>query len=160
MNYMTINVKPFRSRQILSRQRVTSSELDEATHIRDAKEEAHVQKRKEKQEELARIEHARQAEEEQKMLKLEKKLEKKRQMRIQEAEEMEEHMREIAARNRYLALNKKALAEKTFQSQQDAKLRTAKERQTMRMPDEKVPIPLSKPKSGGDLVHLKELLGL
>jgi hypothetical protein len=133
--------------------------LDEATRVRDAKEELHIQQRKEKMDEQARIERIKREEEAEKMLILEKKLQKKRRLRIQEAEEMEEHMKTIAARNRYLALNKRARATQTFESQQEAKLRTARERQTMKMPPESISASaLRKPER--DLAKLKELLGL
>jgi hypothetical protein len=133
--------------------------LDEATRVRDAKEEAHIQQRRARIEEEAKIERASREEEAEKMLLLEKRLQKKRRLRIQEAEEMQEHMKTIAARNRYLALNKRARQTATFESQQDAKLRTAKERQTMRMPPEKIAV-AGNQKPERDLAQLKELLGL
>jgi hypothetical protein len=134
--------------------------LDEATRIRAAHEDEHVQQRKEKKE-ASDLEAARlQREEEEKMLSLERKLEKKRQARIAEAEEMEEHTRQIAARNRYLALNKKAMATKVFQSQQDAKLRSAKERQSMRMPEDQVTIPGVKVRQSESFPQIRRLLGL
>lgn len=137
--------------------------LEEATRQRDIQEQEHVQKRREKfeQEERERIE--KEEEEEKKILALEKKLEKKREDRIKEAEEMEEHTRQIAARNRYLALNKKALATKVFQSQQDAKLRSAKERQTMNLPIDQLRTMQKTQKtrkSSADLTSLKSLLGI
>ena len=76
---------------------------------------------------------------------------------------MEEHTRQIAARNRYLALNKKALATKVFQSQQDAKLRSAKERQTMNLQMGQIKTmqrTQQQRKSAAELSSLKGLLGL
>ena len=134
--------------------------LEEATRYRDQKEEEFMKRKKERQEEEERLRKQKQQEEEQRMLELEKKLEKKRQERLKEAEEMEEHTRQIAARNRYLALNKKALATKMFQGQQDAQLRSAKERQTTRLTEERAKIGPSKPKPSGDMKGLKSLLGL
>ena len=134
--------------------------LEEATRYRDQQEQEYQKRKKEKQETEERIRKQKQQEEEQRMLELEKKLEKKRQDRIKEAEEMEEHTRQIAARNRYLALNKKALATKMFQSQQDAQLRSAKERQTTRLIEERERIGPTKLKAGGDMKGLKALLGL
>lgn len=134
--------------------------LEEATQYRDEREAAHVQKRKEKLAEEAALKAEKEQIEDQKMLELEKKLEKKRKARIKEAEEMEEHTRQIAARNRYLALNKKALATKVFQSQQDAKLRSAKERQNNKMPEGTTRIQSTRAKQGAELTNLKSLLGL
>jgi hypothetical protein len=134
--------------------------LDEVTTVRDAREEAHVQRRKERLDEEERVRRAREIEEEEKMLQLERKLERKRKARIREAEDMGEHTRQIAARNRYLALNKKAIATKVFQSQQDAKLRSARERQEMRMPEDQIKIPAAKFRNSQELPHLRGLLGL
>ncbi|OHT16475.1 hypothetical protein TRFO_02754 [Tritrichomonas foetus] len=135
--------------------------LEEATKQRDIKEEEHIRKRREKIEQLEKEQREKQEIEDQKILQLEKKLEKKRNDRIKEAEEMEEHTRQIAARNRYLALNKKALATKNFQSQQDAKLRAAKERQTMKMPIDHQKTQTQRPRqSAADLHNLKGLLGI
>jgi hypothetical protein len=134
--------------------------LDEVTTVRDAREEAHVQRRKERLDEEERVRRAREIEEEEKMLQLERKLERKRKARIREAEDMGEHTRQIAARNRYLALNKKAIATKVFQSQQDAKLRSARERQEMRMPEDQIKIPAAKFRNSQEMPHLRGLLGL
>jgi hypothetical protein len=136
--------------------------LDEVTRARDGREDAHVRLRREKIEAAERSAEERRAVEEEKMIALEAKLERKRRARLAEAEEMEEHTRQIAARNRYLALNKKAIATKVFQSQQDAKLRTAKERQTMRMPEDKIKIPPANTirQSDAFLPQLHTLLGL
>lgn len=137
--------------------------LEEATKQRDLQEQEHLLKKQEKlqKEEKERIE--KEEEEERKILALEKKLEKKREDRIKEAEEMEEHTRQIAARNRYLALNKKALATKVFQSQQDAKLRSAKERQSMNLQMDQIKTmqrTQNQRKSAAELTSLKGLLGL
>jgi pantothenate synthetase len=73
---------------------------------------------------------------------------------------MEEHTRQIAARNRYLALNKKAIATKVFQSLQDARLRAARERQGMRMPEDQVTIPVVKMRQSEGFPQIRRLLGL
>lgn len=133
--------------------------LNEETRIRDQAEIEHKQKREEAKQKREEEAIKRQQEEDEKMLELEKKLEKKRKNRIKEAEEMEEHMREISARNRYLALNKRALEVKAFQSHQDARLRMAQERQ-----NNKIQKPLKpstpKKKKETELVRLKAILGV
>jgi hypothetical protein len=87
-------------------------------------------------------------------------LEKKRNTQIKEAEEMEEHTRQIAARNRYLALNKKTIATRVFQSQQDATLRSAKERQEGRKRSNFVTVKKKKVWESQELPNLERLLGL
>jgi len=133
--------------------------LDKVTLHRNVQEEGHNEKRKVKIEQQEIESERKQKEEDEKLLELEKRLEKKRNQRIHEAEQMEEHVREIQARNRYLAINKKALATKGFQSQQDAKLRSAKERQTSLM-KEGTRVGTAKAKSTNELSSLKGLLGL
>ena len=135
--------------------------LNEATKIREQKEEEHEKARKEKKEEEEKERQKKEEEEEQKMLLLEKKLEKKRQQRINEAAEMEEHARQIDARTRYLALNKKTLATKVFQSQQDGRLRAAKERQTRAMNETGLEKKSTKNTyANAELTSLKGLLGM
>ena len=136
--------------------------LEESQRKRDMNEEEFLRKRKEKQEALEREQKLKEEEEEKRVLELEARLEKKRKERIKEAEIMEEHTRQIAARNRYLALNKKAITAKVFQSQQDAKLRTAKERQTMDLPikQQQQAMSIKQRQSAADLVNLKGLLGI
>lgn len=135
--------------------------LEEATKARDEREEEHIKQRREKIEAAQKELQEKEEEEDRRMLLLEKKLEKKRQEKINEAKEMEEHTRQIAARNRYMALNKKALAANVFTSQQDAKLRSAKERQTLNLKDQTKSTNLSPTrKSSAELVNLKGLLGI
>ena len=135
--------------------------LNEATRIREQKAEEYERLRKEKQEAQQREQQRKEEEEAQKMLELEKKLEKKRQQRIQEAAEMEEHTRQIDARTRYLALNKKAMATKTFQSQQDGRLRAARDRQSLAMNDNNLEKSTTrKPMKSTELKTLKGLLGI
>ncbi|EAX92179.1 hypothetical protein TVAG_386530 [Trichomonas vaginalis G3] len=135
--------------------------LNEVTAAREQKEEEHERLRLQKQEEERKELEKKQMEEEEKIIELEKKLEKKRKQRIQEAQEMEEHTRQIDARTRYLALNKKALQTKTFQNQQDGKLRAAKERQTLLMSENGVEMKKSKKQySNAELTALKGLLGM
>ena len=133
--------------------------LEEELKARDLAEIEHKRQREEKkrleEEEALR----KKQEEEEKILKLEKKLEKKRQARIKEAEEMEERTRQIAARNRYLALNKRAIETKSFQSQQDAKLRMARERQESKIQKPLKPSPQRKKKES-ELIRLKSILGI
>jgi hypothetical protein len=73
---------------------------------------------------------------------------------------MQEHIREIAARNRYLALSKNAMATRVFQSQQDAKLRQARERQENKMPEDQITIPPVKVSESLEMPNLKRLLGV
>jgi hypothetical protein len=73
---------------------------------------------------------------------------------------MGEHTRQIAARNRYLALTKKSIAIKAFQSQQDAKLRSARERQEMRMTKDQIMIPAARVRNSQDMPHLRGLPGI
>lgn len=134
--------------------------LKEVTRRRELREEEHSRIRTEKKNEeeaaLARRIH----EEEEQFLELEKRIERKKIQRIKEAEEMAEHTMKIEARNRYLALNKKALQEKVFQSQQDGKLRAARERQESLMKYDCI-LPKTKgPTTNGDLQSLKTLLGV
>lgn len=133
--------------------------MEKLTESREAREAEHVKARQEKKEEAMKKEREEQKKEDEAMLKLDKKMEKKRKQRIKEAEEMEEHSRQIAARNRYLAVNKKALEQKTFQSQQDAQLRGAKERQNSRLKDP-ISHKASRHKKTQEMTQLKELLGL
>lgn len=135
--------------------------LNEVTRTREQKEEEHERLKQEKQELIEKERALKEAEEEQKLLELEKRLEKKRKQRIQEAQEMEEHTRQIDARTRYLALNKKALQTKTFQNQQDGKLRAAKERQTLMMTENGIEMKKAKKQySTAELTALKGLLGM
>jgi hypothetical protein len=134
--------------------------LEEATKARNAREDETAQQRREKKEEAERLRRQREREEEEKMLLLEKKLERKRRARVKEAEEMEEHIRQITARNRYLALNKNAIATRTFQSQQDAKLRQARERQENRTPEDQIKIPPARVGESFEMPNLRKLLGV
>jgi hypothetical protein len=134
--------------------------LDEVTRTRDEKEEEHMRKKKEKKEEEERRRLEKEAREEEQMLVLEKKLEKKRRAQVAEAKEMEEHTRQVAARNRYLALNKKAIATRVFQSQQDATLRSAKERQEGRKRTNLLKTKKIKIRESQELPNLERLLGL
>ena len=133
--------------------------LDKITKYREEQEEIFNQQKKQKLEQIELEKIKKQKEEYEKILELEKKLEKKRKSKIKEAEKMEEHMREIQARNRYLAINKKALVTKGFQSQQDAKLRTAKERQNSSLKEDII-INTPKNKNNIELTNLKNILGL
>lgn len=133
--------------------------LEEETRLRDIAEQEHKKKREEERQKKEEEEIKRQNEEDDKMIELEKKLEKKRKARIKEAEEMEERTRQIAARNRYLAINKRAVEVKAFQSHQDARLRMARERQDSRIQKPLRP-PTPKKKKETELVRLKSILGV
>lgn len=133
--------------------------LKEETRLRDIAEQEHKKKREEERQKKEEEEIKRQNEEDDKMIELEKKLEKKRKARIKEAEEMEERTRQIAARNRYLAINKRAVEVKAFQSHQDARLRMARERQDSRIQKPLRP-PTPKKKKETELVRLKSILGV
>ncbi|KAH0785211.1 hypothetical protein GPJ56_010854 [Histomonas meleagridis] len=137
------------------------SMLQELTNERNERDEINIEKRKEKMEKEKEEKLKKKEIEDQKYLKLERRQEKKRLKRLNEAEEMEEKAREIAARNRYLSLNKKSLEVSAFQSRQDAKLRSAKERQEKKMigtnQSRKV---VEKKKNNGELINLKEILGI
>jgi hypothetical protein len=121
---------------------------EEHRRLRDEKKLAEdtARRRKEKQED-------------EKVILLELKRQKRIQSKLEEAKEMEEQSRIIEARSRYLATNKQALEEKGFESLQNARLRTAKERQTRLFPIEPAPIH-SKPDAHADLAGLRVLLGL
>ena len=135
--------------------------LNKESEYREQQEIEHERKRQEKKEKEAKEAEKKAEEEAAKMLILEKKLEKKRKQRIKEAEEMEEHMRTIQARNRYLALGKKAQAEFSFQSKQDGNLRTAKERQASMLKDDRSPPKTARrQKVAPELTNLKGMLGL
>jgi hypothetical protein len=134
--------------------------LEEATTARNVRADEKAQQRRAKKEEAERLRQQREREDEDKMLLLEKKLERKRRARIKEVQEMEEHIRQIAARNRYLALNKNAVATRVFQSQQDAKLREARERQENRMPEDQIKIPPAKVSESIEMSNLRRLLGV
>lgn len=133
--------------------------LEEETRLRDIAEQEHKKRREEAKQKKQEEEIKRQNEEDDKMIELEKKLEKKRKARIKEAEEMEERTRQIAARNRYLAINKRAVEVKAFQSHQDARLRMARERQDSRIQKPLRP-PTPKKKKETELVRLKAILGV
>jgi hypothetical protein len=135
--------------------------LDEITHARDAKEEELTRQKRQKRDERERENLERLAREEEQMLGLQKRLEKKKNERIAEAEEMEEHTRQIAARNRYLALNKKTVATRVFHSQQDAMLRSAKSRQEDKMKPDVGRAPITTTvRWSQEMPHLEKLLGL
>jgi hypothetical protein len=134
--------------------------LNEVTKVRDAKEEEHMRKRHEKREEEVRVRLQKEAHEEEQLLSLERKLEKKRKMRIVEAEEMDERTRQIAARNRFLALNKRAVSVRVFQSQQEASLRSAKDRQQDRKRPQAVTVSPTRKRRSQGLPNLETLLGL
>ena len=135
--------------------------LRKETEYREQHEIEHERLRAEKKAQAIREEEERNAIEAQKMLKLEQKLEKKRRARIKEAEEAEEHMRAIQARNRYLALNKKAQAEKAFQSKQDGSLRAARQRQESQAKDGRpATVGGNRQKISPELTNLKRMLGI
>lgn len=103
--------------------------LREETEYREQQELAHEEKRRQIFEQREAEKQKLIAEEEKKYLELEKKLEMKRKLKLKEAEEAEERMRQISARNCFLALNKKTQAANCFTYKQNAALRTAKARQ-------------------------------
>jgi hypothetical protein len=129
-------------------------ELEESRDVRDVESR---KKRKEKREAEEEEKRKLELHEEEQILLLEKKCEKKRQEKLRLAEEADEHMRQIAVRNRYLALNQRELETRGFESRQEARLRTAKEKQ-----DEKlIELPeLKKKTKKGDLVNLRAILGI
>lgn len=132
--------------------------LEDVTTAREQREDEHKAKRQEKKQQAEKERLERQRREEEQMLELEKRQERKRKERLKEAEQMEEHTRQIAARNRYLALNKKALETRGFESRQDAALRSARDRQLEKTNADQAPPKKQKPK--GELVRLKQILGL
>ncbi|EAY12114.1 hypothetical protein TVAG_301310 [Trichomonas vaginalis G3] len=134
--------------------------LNKETEYRAKQEEEHERARQAKKEMEMKILEEKEKEEAEKMLALEKKLEKKRNARIKEAEEAEEHMKQIQARNRYLAINKKAMKEKAFQAKTDGNLRTAKERQMSQLKTEDRNTQPKKKKIEPELTNLKSLLGI
>jgi hypothetical protein len=133
--------------------------LEELQESRDAGNEELKRRRREAQEAEEREVERRRKEEDEKLLKLERKIQKKKAERIEGAKEMDEHMRAIAARNRYLALNKRELQERVFESRQDAALRSAKDRQDAKMPEQPA-TPVKKKRKKAELVNLKAILGI
>jgi hypothetical protein len=133
--------------------------LEEVTEDRDVRNEAHMRRRAEAKAAELRSEKERERREADGILKLEKKREKQRLARLREAEEMDEHMRAIAARNRYLALGKKAVEERGFESLQDGRVRSAKERQDEKAADNLGALSARR-KRKPELSNLKVMLGL
>lgn len=134
--------------------------LNKESEYRAKNEEEHERQRQIKKEQEMKERERKEKEEAEKMLALERKLDKKREARIKEAEQAEEHMKQIQARNRYLALNKKAMKEKAFHAKTEGNLRTAKERQISQLKDEERNTPPKKKRIEPELTNLKGLLGL
>lgn len=134
--------------------------LNEMTKRRAEMDAAFTKEQEEREAAEIAEQERKQIEQEEKVLILEKKLEKKRLAKIKEAEEADEITRQIAARNRYLALNKDALSQRNFQSLEDTKLRMARERQESQLRNPEDLYLRKKPKKKKELKGLNALLGV
>jgi hypothetical protein len=133
--------------------------LEQLTKSRDAREDKHLQDRRERKEFENKMQQERERKEEEQFLVFAAKREKKRLERLHEAEALEEHEREIAARNVYLSVNREARQIRAFESWEDGQVRTASSRQKEKTVERRKR-GSAKSLRKGELAGLRSMLGL
>jgi hypothetical protein len=133
--------------------------LTRLTKSRDAREDRHRQERQERQELENKLRQDKEKKEEEQFLVFAARREKQRADRLHEVEGMEEHERQIAARNVYLAVNRDARQVKAFESWEDGQVRTAASRQREKTKERSRPL-RGKNMAKGEFAGLRGMLGL